>query len=191
MTEKLAMSKQNWPPRPEGTNWDDFGADDNLGRLNLLTPEKRTHKGLAFVLSLPLHLRGTGLKANRLPPATRPNLRQGHVNFSSSLGVLNAIPAVLNLRYPTSLNWLVHAVTCLTPTVTVWQGSPTTTAFGRTSRLPSQRCPPATTSCRQVSTQTGGTSSSGCSRGRNASPHPNQPPQKQPVSVHGTQKDLL
>lgn len=29
-----------WKKRPPGSNWGDFGADDQAGRLNLITPEK-------------------------------------------------------------------------------------------------------------------------------------------------------
>ena len=29
-----------WRQRPEGSNWGEFGADDECGRLNLLTREK-------------------------------------------------------------------------------------------------------------------------------------------------------
>jgi hypothetical protein len=29
-----------WKHRPEGSNWGEFGADDETGRLNLITPEK-------------------------------------------------------------------------------------------------------------------------------------------------------
>jgi hypothetical protein len=29
-----------WTNRPAGSTWGDFGADDERGRLNLLTPEK-------------------------------------------------------------------------------------------------------------------------------------------------------
>jgi hypothetical protein len=29
-----------WKHRPEGSNWGDFGPNDELGRLNLLTPDK-------------------------------------------------------------------------------------------------------------------------------------------------------
>ena len=29
-----------WKLRPDGSNWGDFGPDDQLGRLNLLTPDK-------------------------------------------------------------------------------------------------------------------------------------------------------
>src|SRR5437764_7602989 len=49
-----------WKRRPEGSTWGDFGPDDQLGRLNLLTPEKvkqgvaEVREGLSFCLSLPL-----------------------------------------------------------------------------------------------------------------------------------------
>ena len=49
-----------WKKRPPGSNWGDFGADDQAGRLNLITPEKvlqgiaEVHVGLSFNLSLPL-----------------------------------------------------------------------------------------------------------------------------------------
>ena len=33
------MTKR-WRRRPDGSNWGDFGDDDQRGRLNLLTPEK-------------------------------------------------------------------------------------------------------------------------------------------------------
>ena len=29
-----------WKRRPEGSNWGDFGPDDEIGRLNLITPAK-------------------------------------------------------------------------------------------------------------------------------------------------------
>ena len=29
-----------WKHRPAGSTWGDFGPDDQLGRLNLVTPEK-------------------------------------------------------------------------------------------------------------------------------------------------------
>lgn len=32
---------QRWKNRPEGSNWGDFGPDDQLGRMNLITPERR------------------------------------------------------------------------------------------------------------------------------------------------------
>ena len=55
---------QRWKRRPEGANWGDFGPDDQLGRLNLLTPERvrraaaEIREGRSFCLSLPLDLPG-------------------------------------------------------------------------------------------------------------------------------------
>jgi hypothetical protein len=53
-----------WARRPDGSTWGDFGPDDELGRLNLITPEKvrqaarEIQDGLSFCLSLPLDLPG-------------------------------------------------------------------------------------------------------------------------------------
>jgi kynurenine formamidase len=64
-------SNARWRRRPEGSNWGDFGADDQLGRMNLLTPERRlaaiaeAKTGVCFSLSLPLDL---GASASRKPP---------------------------------------------------------------------------------------------------------------------------
>lgn len=33
-------SNPRWARRPEGSTWGDFGPDDELGRLNLITPDK-------------------------------------------------------------------------------------------------------------------------------------------------------
>ena len=64
-----------WKHRPPGSNWGDFGDDDQLGRLNLLTPERRraalreATEGVAFALSIPLdYPGGSVLSANRHPP---------------------------------------------------------------------------------------------------------------------------
>jgi len=62
-----------WVNRPEGSNWGEFGADDHLGRMNLLTPERRlkavgeVKDGTAFSLSLPLDYPGQ-LFPMRKPP---------------------------------------------------------------------------------------------------------------------------
>lgn len=58
------MSNSRWKNRPEGSNWGDFGPDDQVGRMNLLTPEarlrgaKEIREGLSFCLSLPLDYPG-------------------------------------------------------------------------------------------------------------------------------------
>lgn len=66
-----------WQNRPEHSNWGDFGPDDQIGRLNLLTDERRlaavaeVKEGRAFCLSLPLDLPG----GNLLVPERRPPVR--------------------------------------------------------------------------------------------------------------------
>jgi kynurenine formamidase len=64
----------NWRNRPDGSNWGDFGPDDQRGRMNLLTPERRlgglaeAREGIAFCLSLPLDYPGPELMLGRKPP---------------------------------------------------------------------------------------------------------------------------
>lgn len=78
--------------RPTGSNWGDFGPDDQLGRLNLLTPDKvregvaEVRAGLSFCLSLPLDLPG-GSKFNprRRPPCLTPVLRNEKSNINYQL----------------------------------------------------------------------------------------------------------
>lgn len=69
-----------WKKRPEGSNWGDFGADDQLGRLNLITPAKvlegvaEVRSGRSFCLSLPLDLPGGNiLNPSRFPPQLKAN----------------------------------------------------------------------------------------------------------------------
>ncbi|MEO1292798.1 MAG: cyclase family protein [Pseudomonadota bacterium] len=64
-----------WRHRPEGSNWGEYGPDDQIGRLNLLTPEKvrqgiaEVRDGERFCLSLPLDYPGGNLlNQNRHPP---------------------------------------------------------------------------------------------------------------------------
>ncbi|WP_175872896.1 cyclase family protein [Burkholderia sp. BCC0397] len=70
-----------WTHRPPGSNWGDFGPDDQKGRLNWLTPDAvlrgvaEVREGRVFSLSLPLDVpRGGGLNARRRPPAIMPAL---------------------------------------------------------------------------------------------------------------------
>lgn len=63
-----------WKRRPEGSNWGEFGPNDQIGRLNLITPGCRrkaaeeVREGLAFCLSLPLDVP----KQNVLLPTRHP-----------------------------------------------------------------------------------------------------------------------
>jgi kynurenine formamidase len=70
---------KRWKQRPEGSTWGDWGDDDELGRINLLTPEKvlegvrEVEAGISFCLSLPLdYPGGTSLNQRRYPPRIAP-----------------------------------------------------------------------------------------------------------------------
>ncbi len=71
--------KTRWIQRPPGSTWGDWGDDDELGRINLLTPEKvlegvrEVQSGITFSLSLPLdYPGGTALNQRRYPPVLAP-----------------------------------------------------------------------------------------------------------------------
>ena len=72
------MAKR-WQRRPDGSTWGDWGDDDELGRINLLTPAKvlegvrEVEAGISFCLSLPLDFPGgTALNQRRYPPMLAP-----------------------------------------------------------------------------------------------------------------------
>jgi hypothetical protein len=81
-----------WKRRPEGSNWGDFGPDDELGRVNLITPEKvkqgvaEVKEGKTFCLSMPLdYPGGRVLNPRRYPPVLKPTQRDGKENFNFPL----------------------------------------------------------------------------------------------------------
>jgi kynurenine formamidase len=87
------MSKR-WKHRPEGSNWGEFGEDDQYGRMNLVTAERRLRAlaeaktGQVFVLSHPLTLPGGNvLNPNRYPPVFHPVMRGEHVYFNLDMSV--------------------------------------------------------------------------------------------------------
>ena len=68
-----------WTRRPDGSTWGDWGPDDQLGRLNLLTPERvltareEIRLGEVYCLSLPLDYPGRNiLNPRRHPPVLEP-----------------------------------------------------------------------------------------------------------------------
>jgi len=70
---------ERWTQRPVGSTWGDWGADDELGRINLLTPAKvlegvrEVTEGISFCLSLPLDFPGgIALNQRRHPPKIAP-----------------------------------------------------------------------------------------------------------------------
>lgn len=80
---------KRWKHRPEGSNWGDFGEDDQLGSLNLIGPAQRlsaavqVKAGLAFCLSLPLDCPGGSVLApHRKPPVLHSIERKGKRYFN-------------------------------------------------------------------------------------------------------------
>ncbi len=116
------MAKR-WVRRPEGSTWGDFGEDDQLGRLNLLTPEKvrqgiaEVHDGIVFGLSMPLDYPGGAvLNPHRHPPKLSPISRDGCPCFNFPLSrvdgrntdVMSDDQVTLALQYSTQWDSLAH-----------------------------------------------------------------------------------
>lgn len=115
------VAPRRWLKRPEGSNWGDFGDDDQIGRLNLITPERRlaamgeVRTGIAFTLSLPLDYPGGALQPPfREPPRFSPTLGEFNVAVGS---IFNAIDAPdlgnddsvkLSTQYSTQWDSLAH-----------------------------------------------------------------------------------
>ncbi len=112
-----------WTHRPPGSTWGDFGADDELGRLNLLTPEKvlqgvaEVRTGKVFCLSLPLDYPGGNvLNPRRRPPELKPTERGGKPNMTyplrcddpTALDIICDDQVLLTLQYSTQWDSLAH-----------------------------------------------------------------------------------
>ena len=89
------MSKR-WKNRPDGSNWGEFGEDDQRGRMNLLTAERRLRAleevktGMVFCLSHPLDRPGgTVLNPNRKPPVFHPVMRGELAYFNLAMENIN------------------------------------------------------------------------------------------------------
>jgi putative cyclase len=113
-----------WLHRPSGSNWGEFGADDQRGRMNLLTPERRcaavreVREGLVFPLSLPLdYPGGVGLWETRAPPRlTATHFADGRTAYPHHLSdelpqatdVFCDDAVTLCLQYSTQWDALAH-----------------------------------------------------------------------------------
>lgn len=112
-----------WKQRPDGSTWGDFGPDDQLGRLNLLTPEKirqavaEVQAGLSFCLSLPLDYPGESkLNPRRKPPQLSPTTLKGEafMNFTMNridprnTDVVCDDQAIITLQYSTQWDSFAH-----------------------------------------------------------------------------------
>ncbi|MFI0473250.1 cyclase family protein [Halomonas sp. HMF6819] len=119
----MSESTARWQQRPEGSNWGDFGPDDELGRANLLTAEqvlkgaREIVTGNVFTLSLPLDLPGgRALNPRRFPPRLSPT-RLGedqYLNFALSnlrpglVDVISDDAVLLSLQYSSQWDSLAH-----------------------------------------------------------------------------------
>lgn len=116
-------TSQRWTKRPEGSTWGDYGADDQLGRLNELTAEKvlqgmaEVKHGKTFCLSLPLDYPGGNvLNPRRHPPQIRPTRRTKRPNWNYRVewdhpgltDVVNDDLVIMHLQYSTQWDSLAH-----------------------------------------------------------------------------------
>ncbi|WP_217429618.1 cyclase family protein [Sphingomonas bacterium] len=109
---------RRWTRRPEGSNWGDYGADDQVGRLNGITPEIRlaavgeVKEGRAFVLSLPLDYPGGEAEdAPRKGPKLFASCLGGHQMYNFSLTETDVCcddGVTMWLQYSTQWDSLAH-----------------------------------------------------------------------------------
>lgn len=112
-----------WKNRPAGSTWGDWGPDDQLGRLNLVTPEKvlqgiaEVKTGKTFCLSLPLDYPGGNvINPRRFPPVLKPNMRDKNPIMNlplrcydpTALDIVCDDVVVMTLQYSTQWDSLSH-----------------------------------------------------------------------------------
>ncbi|MCB2076902.1 MAG: cyclase family protein [Novosphingobium sp.] len=115
---------KRWLKRPEGSNWGDFGDEDQVGRMNLVTPEKRLRaiesvtEGLAFQLGLPLDYPRQQVFAGRNPPVLSPTISaDGRPMYDwmpqgGPIDVVNDDQVLIGLQFSTQWDGLSHYGTC-------------------------------------------------------------------------------
>ena len=113
---------QRWKVRPEGSNWGEFGEDDQRGRLNLLTPERvrnavaEVREGISFCLSLPLDRPAKGLHPARHPPRRFASVQKGEPRHNYPMSrlspdftdVVNDDAVLLHTQFSTQWDSLAH-----------------------------------------------------------------------------------
>jgi len=114
---------ERWRNRPDGSNWGDFGVDDQRGRLNLLTAEKvrqgvaEVRDGRSFCLSLPLDLPGgNSVNPKRHPPTFGPVFEDGELYFNylwnerypGVMDITSDEVMILHSQYSTQWDSLAH-----------------------------------------------------------------------------------
>lgn len=116
------MSKR-WKIRPNQSTWGDWGENDQLGRLNLITPDKvlqgieEVKEGKTFCLSLPLdYPGGQVINKVRYPPVLKPVIRNNEPYFNYFWNKLNPNHTdigsddvvLLHTQYSTQWDSLAH-----------------------------------------------------------------------------------
>lgn len=117
------MTQPRWKIRPEGSNWGDFGPDDQIGRMNLLTPDARlraireVEHGITYCLSLPLDYPGgnTLFQHRKEPRFFHDRRGEGH-NYNYQLSnvcgcftdVVSDDAVMLYTQYSTQWDGLGH-----------------------------------------------------------------------------------
>ena len=112
-----------WKNRPEGSNWGEFGPDDQRGRMNLVTREKvlqgiaEVKEGITFCLSLPLdYPGGQVLNPRRAPPRLAATSREGKQFFCRPLveynenmtDVISDDQVLMSLQYSSQWDSFAH-----------------------------------------------------------------------------------
>ncbi|WP_460272849.1 cyclase family protein [Celeribacter sp. ULVN23_4] len=112
-----------WVNRPEGSNWGDFGPDDQLGTLNYIGDAERLaavqeiQQGRAFGLSLPLNLpHNMSLNPRRKPPRLAPTClgETPYINYALNNvdpmlhDVLSDDQVLLSTQFSTQWDSLAH-----------------------------------------------------------------------------------
>lgn len=115
---------RRWLHRPEGSNWGDFGENDQIGRMNLVTPERRLAairevvEGVAIPLGLPLDYPRQQVFAGRNPPVLSPTQSAdgrdmyGWMPAGGPIDVVNDDQVLLGLQFSTQWDGLSHYGTC-------------------------------------------------------------------------------
>jgi kynurenine formamidase len=124
---KNPPTQNRWIHSPKGSSWGEFGANDQRGRMNLVTKEKvlqgvaEVREGLTFCLSLPLdYPGGQVLNPRRQPPqlfgTPRDGAQKGTQGFcwswaAAAPGTTDVICddiVVMNLQYSTQWDSFAH-----------------------------------------------------------------------------------
>src|SRR3954470_2381445 len=114
---------QRWKNKPHGSNWGEFGPDDQRGRMNYVTREKvlqgvaEVKEGITFCLSLPLDYPGGNvLNPRRAPPRLAATARDGKQFFCRPLAeynenmtdVISDDQVLMALQYSTQWDSFAH-----------------------------------------------------------------------------------